>query len=446
MLRKPIVLYWIISSLLYLQVANAQCPIPASPPISTLTDPLITNGETIGTGSTKWYKSTGSINSLTLKGGTLIVDGNLSINTLNIESGEIYIMPGASLTLSGNQILKSNTKIFNYGTFDVNNGHIYMMGPTTSATPTCLINVTPSATISSPFDYLYISDPNSRFINNGKAVFGAIQTTAQAASGSVVLNDGSETTVLSIFNDKENAFDVPGNACVSVRTGNSSVSKKLTSSSSLKLALASSTGPSCNSCMASPWGNAIIFPGAPSCASITPLPVQLSNFNIKQESSCHVLTWNADASNEQIVFIVERSTNAVSFNEIIRFSQQTNNQYQYKDCAPANGTNYYRVKQLNLSTGKVAYSEILSNRNKGIVTTSIYPNPFTNQFTVSYIGKLSSNSTWFMRNSMGQNINITVHKHGQSFLVNTIENISAGVYFFQLTTDTGTYKYSLVKK
>lgn len=443
MLRKPFFLLWAIHLLTCFQEIKAQCSAPPAPPASSFTDPVIAEGETLNAGITKWYKSSGTINNLTINGGTFIVDGNLTINNLTIESGDIYIRPGASLKVNGYVILKSNSKIFNYGTFNVDL-HIYMLGPSTPATPNCIVNATPSAIISTPANYLYIGDPNSTFINNGIAEFSAIQTTSSAASGSVILNEGSETRLQSIYNSKENAWDVPGSACVSVSSV-SSISQKITSSPNLKLALGNAH--SCNSCMATPYGGAQVFSGAPSCGSVVTLPIKLSSFKIIQNNTCNLLTWQTNVSSEQLYFSIERSTNGINFQELSRLNNSNTMQYQLKDCSPASGINYYRIKIVNKNTNAFTYSEIVYNRNNTNATNgSTYPNPFINQFTLTLPVPLSTKIEGVLRNSLGQQIAIKLHKQSNALSVHTHENLKPGVYFFQLSLEDATYKYRLVKK
>lgn len=444
MLSKQLTLCIIFSTCLFVHAGYSQCTAPASPPASTPTDPVVSDGETIGSGTTKWYKGSGTLNSLTIRGGTFIVDGNLTVSSLTIHSGEIIIRPGASLSVMDNVILQGNAKIVNYGNYYVS-GHMFMMGPTTAATPNCIVNATPASTISTPANSLYIMDPNSTFINNGKAQLGWIYTSPSSSSGSIVLNEGSETNVRLIYNEKENSIVAPsGKACVSISTNSSTITKQLTNSPNVKLAFQNSDN--CNSCTTSPWGDAEIFTNTPSCAAIVPLPVEMHNFKVVQQNNCNTLSWQADVGSEQVTFILERSTNSVNFQELARTSKTSINQYQLKDCSPAVGSNYYRIKLLDERTGEVTYSEILLSKNTNITSVSTYPNPFTNEFTVSYTGALTLKSSCLLRNSLGQEVTIDVHKQSNSLIIHTPENLKPGVYFFQLTTDNGTYNYRLVKK
>src|ERR1044071_4231414 len=81
---------------------TAQCRagLPASP--CTGSEPLVVNNETINKGTTKWYYGPSvTMNSLTLRGGTLIVCGNLRLLDLVMDSGQIIINTAGRLTVDG---------------------------------------------------------------------------------------------------------------------------------------------------------------------------------------------------------------------------------------------------------------------------------------------------------------------------------------------------------
>ncbi|HYH16669.1 MAG TPA: T9SS type A sorting domain-containing protein [Flavisolibacter sp.] len=426
-----------------IQVINAQCPVPTSLPISSPTDPVISEGEILTAEKTKWFKSTGSINSLTIKGGTVIVSGKLTITNLKIESGEIYIMPGATLTVGGTGVsLNGNTKIFNYGAMNLL-ANIDMQGSPTSATPNCLVNASSTSTISMPNQYFLINAPNSQFINHGIADFGGLLTWTNSAPHSVILENGSVTNMQSMFNYVQNAYSVPsGSACVSVES-TSYIYQKLTNSSNLNLVLPSVH--TCNGCISSPWGDAKVFSNTPSCASITPLPVTLSNLTLSQQNNCNIITWQANIISDQVYFILEHSTDGENFKELARLSKEFFNKYRVKDCNPTNGKNHYRIKIVDQTKGEVTYSKLLSTKNVSIQKISAHPNPFVNQFTVNLTGQVNAKSQFLFRNSIGQVIPITAVQLNNSINIYTPENLKAGVYFFQLITDAGMYNYRLVK-
>ena len=446
MLPKRLTLFGIVHLFVCTQFISAQCPLPTSPPTRSLAAPVISNGETLNSGTTKCYKNTGSLTSLTINGGTFIVDGTLTINSIKMNAGEIIIMPGASLSISSdNLILQGNARIFNYGYFYVF-GHIYMMGAPTTETPNCIVNVSSDAIITTPANSLYIAAPNSTFVNNGIADFGWIFTDSHAETGCIILNNGSETRVGYIYNNKENSIIAPsGKACVSVTKTNSRITKTLTYSPNVKLAFVGSA--TCSNCTApSPWGDAEIFTSAPSCAAIITLPVKFSNFKVIDQNRCNVLTWQMDDSGESTDFFLQHSIDGVNYKDHSRISKQSNHQNQIKDCTPTEGINYYRIKIWDRHTNTVSYSEVVSIKNKGVLTGSAYPNPFIDAFTITPLTGFSANCSGILRNDLGQQVPISLSLQYNSITVRTPDNLKPGMYFFQLSTETGKYNYRLVKK
>jgi trimeric autotransporter adhesin len=117
------------------------------------------------------------------------------------------------------------------------------------------------------------------------------------------------------------------------------------------------------------------------------LPITLLNFTATYQNNKTVaLQWNTAQERNSKLFIIERSTNGgMSFlpiGSVNAFGNTTNpTQYQYTDLAPVNGTNLYRLKQVDLD-GKFDYSKIvaITINDKANNFYSLYPT-VTNQFT-----------------------------------------------------------------
>ncbi len=113
----------------------------------------------------------------------------------------------------------------------------------------------------------------------------------------------------------------------------------------------------------------------------TNLPVTLVKFSATAESKAAKLAWETASELNNDRFEIERSTNGTDFIKIGEVkgnatSQKINN-YSFRDFAPVNGLNYYRLKQLDFS-GNFAYSDIkFVNFDLNEITFTIFPNPVT---------------------------------------------------------------------
>lgn len=132
------------------------------------------------------------------------------------------------------------------------------------------------------------------------------------------------------------------------------------------------------------------FVSVPIIINPSPLPVMLIYFKHEVNSKNEViLTWSTASEKNNDYFTVERSADNHGFKEIGRVKGSgTTSQtkvYTLVDKQPLNGTSFYRLKQtdINGSYELFAAIEVKVNRNNQARLT-VFPNPFSNEFTVSF--------------------------------------------------------------
>lgn len=265
--------------LLY-QPSFGQCK--TAPPLEPClgTEATVADNEILLTGIKKWhYGAATTLNQLTLRGGTLIVCTELTINVLNMDSGTIVIRPGAKLTAGGGgsgMIWRGNCAVYNHGRFEITT-NLSMEGPyATSTNPNILMNVTASSS-SRSFNYLVINNPHSFYINNGLAEFGGVITDNNSVSGSVCLGTTSQLKQNVLINKIKDAYSVPGGyACVSVYSY-SQLTDTLTNDPQLLICLSGShTSATGGTNKPNGWGTPHIFASCNTCADVALLPLQQS--------------------------------------------------------------------------------------------------------------------------------------------------------------------------
>jgi len=115
------------------------------------------------------------------------------------------------------------------------------------------------------------------------------------------------------------------------------------------------------------------------------LPVQWLQVNARQQNKQVLVTWKI--SNELNVknYVVERSADGISFNEIAWVDASTSTaiekMYEASDLLPMKGTNYYRIKQTD-KDGRYDYSKILQLTIRDASGFTLLPNPATETITV----------------------------------------------------------------
>src|SRR5690606_24899511 len=112
------------------------------------------------------------------------------------------------------------------------------------------------------------------------------------------------------------------------------------------------------------------------------LPVEFISFKGEVLPSGQVsLVWEAVTDNLHDYFEVERSSNGVQFASIGRGPEAA--PFSFIDVAPFSGSNYYRVKQVDLD-GTVTYSTVIHIiTNAGRLIVSAFPNPTSDVINVT---------------------------------------------------------------
>lgn len=112
----------------------------------------------------------------------------------------------------------------------------------------------------------------------------------------------------------------------------------------------------------------------------TPLPVELSNFDISVESQTVKIKWQTQSEQNSAYFDLERSQNSKDWEAFSRVPAAGNStttlNYSGVDYQPYGETSYYRLKQVDLN-GQFEYSSVrIANlKSTDVQDISTFPNP-----------------------------------------------------------------------
>jgi len=252
--------------------SSAQClTAPALEPCEG-TEPLLTDNETLLVGTKKWfYGGTATYNSITLRGGALIVCGDLTVNNFTMDSGMVVIRPGARFRIAtgAGVILRGNSSIYNHGTFECTANLSLDATWATAEKPNVVINATSTSLLKMGNQYFVINNPYSFFVNRGKAEFWGLITDFNAGPNSVCLGRYSEMRMAVLYNNRSHTYIAPeGAACVNVYQY-SQFRDTLTNSMSVNICLgAAHTSDACGACKPNAWGTPNIFNVCDQCAGL----------------------------------------------------------------------------------------------------------------------------------------------------------------------------------
>jgi hypothetical protein len=275
MLRTYVVAAFIVCLLTNPVNSFSQCLVP--PPLENClgTEPALLDNEVLGEGNKKWYYgAAATFNQVTLRGGTLVVCGDLTFTNFSMDSGTIVIRPGARLRIGGGAgiILRGHCYIYNYGTFECTSN--LSLDPTwaTPAKPNVVINATPSSFFKMSNQYFVINNANSFFVNRGRAEFWGLITDYGAGMGSVCLGRFSEIRMAVLYNNRRHTYIAPeGAACVNVLQY-SQFRDTLTQSMNINICLGAThtSDASCipHGCRPNAWGTPNIFQFCDQCTGL----------------------------------------------------------------------------------------------------------------------------------------------------------------------------------
>jgi len=87
------------------------------------------------------------------------------------------------------------------------------------------------------------------------------------------------------------------------------------------------------------------------------------------------LQWDVDSAEDGDYFVIQRSTDGITFETIGALRKTGNNShYELSDLAPPNGTDLYRIKYTG-QDGKFLYSKQVQLSLSGDIEFKFYPNP-----------------------------------------------------------------------
>jgi hypothetical protein len=163
------------------------------------------------------------------------------------------------------------------------------------------------------------------------------------------------------------------------------------------------------------------------------LDVNLGNFTAaRQRDETVLLNWVTFSENDNGYFIIEHSVDGKSFNSIEKISSKGNtpsgHNYSYVHANPVNGTNYYRLRMVDVN-GRAEYSSIrrvLFGKNNYSIT--LFPNPAKNKATLMLDAKDGEQLSMKLVDVAGRIVKqqIVIVTNQQSEL--NLEGVPTGVY------------------
>ena len=425
---------------------KAQCLIAPAPPACLGSEPLLVENDVLNQGTTKWfYGSATTLNTITMRGGTMVVSGDLTIDKFYMDSGAIYVHPGAKLIIASGigagLVLRGNSAIYNYGQFEIQRNLSLDNGWASASKPNIVVNATATSVFRMPNQYFVINNPYSWFVNNGSAEFWGIITDQQSVPGSVCLGNGSSTRMAILINKIANSYIVPtGTACLNVYQW-SQFFNRLTNSTGLLACL----GPSHTSdagcipfgCQPNNWGSAQVFTNCGGCSAVVALEGGFTSFFANVSNHVNHLQWQLTTEYQDCRFRIERSPDGLHFQTIDSLPvTQEQTIFSINDKNPLPGNNYYMIKFINPRTNRPINSKIINVYREQSNGFSFYPMPFGEKLFISYSPGQHPEKI-IVTDILGRNIRTrhTTNENTQQVELHLLETLAPGLYIVHLKTN-----------
>jgi hypothetical protein len=190
--------------------------------------------------------------------------------------------------------------------------------------------------------------------------------------------------------------------------------------------------------------------------SSNPLPVKLISFTAATKGNDAILNWSTATEANNKGFEIERSVNGRTF-EKVNFVKGAGNSskaisYNFVDkdvWLLSVAEVYYRLKQVDLD-GKYIYSNIVRvDKNvKEANALSVFPNPYSNDYSISFTAINEGSATVEMMDLQGKVIavkNAAVVNGVNTISMNEASTVRAGIYFVRINVNGEMQTLKLVK-
>jgi hypothetical protein len=386
-------------------------------------------------------------------GMTLTIDESVTCQNCTIQGGNISINNQTlNIQYSGNSPVTatfSNVNLQVYG----NNGKVVVNAPLSLTSSSFTFHD------GSYFNTSYQVDLVSSTINLYDAASmystGSSSTTINLSSNSnIIIGTGSKTSTSSfiVSGPTINLYD---NSGIALENNNNVYSNwanyyashaHSTNASTHAYSTLNSTlncgGSGQNSC-ANPlvYGPSTLSTGG--LVSGTPLPVVLSGFAAVLNSDGSAgLSWKTEQEENSSRFEIERSADGAAWSTIGTVQAKGNSSsvssYSYTDINTIQGTNYYRLKMIDLD-GSAVYSDVKAVQTVAASHISFYPNPARDFVNVSLSGM--STATVRIINQAGA-VMQEKKVQGGGTATFSLQQLSTGLYILTVTSENGVQQSS----
>jgi hypothetical protein len=170
------------------------------------------------------------------------------------------------------------------------------------------------------------------------------------------------------------------------------------------------------------------------------LPVDFVRFKGSLDDTKIALSWETVFESQNSHFEIQKSLDNRYWSEIGQVKGQgsstENQEYLFVDKNPAQGLNYYRLKQVDFD-GNYEYSNVISVDYRNGQSTKIFPNPIKDELNIQFDNELESAANIQIFNAAGVVVSSeNLPEFTKNYQIN-VNDIQPGLYWLEIRTDEG---------
>jgi hypothetical protein len=184
----------------------------------------------------------------------------------------------------------------------------------------------------------------------------------------------------------------------------------------------------------------------------TSLPVQLSRFTAQKQQQTVLLNWTTAQEQNSRYFIIERSSAGVVYDIIGNVAAlgttSSTSSYSFIDKAPIQGTNFYRLKQLD-QDGRFLYSAIATVvREQEVTRFAVIQNPVQSTLQLSVQLPATQKLTLQVRDMSGHLLfsERRLGSKGSSIYALPVGRLTRGTYMINVQTENVSNTITFIKQ
>jgi pectinesterase len=176
------------------------------------------------------------------------------------------------------------------------------------------------------------------------------------------------------------------------------------------------------------------------------VPLTLTSFTASQDRGEVKLIWNTSNEINTASFVVERSTDAISYANLgsVVASGNGTNSYNFVDATPVKGTTYYRLKMMD-KDGSYKYSNVVTVNSKLINTLAVYPNPTDALLTVTHT-KAAPNTNISIYMPDGKKVLVAIVLANTTQTALSVAGLPKGQYLLVITDGQSRQSINFIKQ